>query len=301
MTMTSSLHRSKRAAAGLLLAAIIGSTLLSACGDDDSDASSAPSNQITVTITDGAFAVAGRSDVGGTVRVVNDGTQMHMMAVARFKPGHDANELRAAASSGDFQALDALVEQVSPAMNVFIAPGRSIGISSARLAAGDYALVDFLPAEGEGMPNVASGMVGTLTVTGGEAPELDPDARYEIHAGSAISGPTSLNHGPNVLELTASGEVDKLEPALFELPASAALAATLDEIDLALSADGGPPAGFGQQFASKFVATMWAFANVRTTYLVIDLDPGSYRLAAIDTEAEAPHVEPTEQLAITVT
>lgn len=51
-----------------------------------------------------------------------------------------------------------------------MSPGESVELTVPNLQPGTYALVCFIPGEGEGTPHFAQGMVGQLDVVAGQAP-----------------------------------------------------------------------------------------------------------------------------------
>ncbi len=66
----------------------------------------------------------------------------------------------------------------------FMGPGESAEVTVPNLQPGTYALICFIPTEGEGTPHLAKGMVGQLEVVAGAAPAPPTaDATYRLAPG----------------------------------------------------------------------------------------------------------------------
>lgn len=142
-------------------------------------------NLVTVTASDFQFAAPATIPAGlTTVRLVNQGREMHHAQLVRLDDGHTVEEL---AQVGEHEGLPAWAHFVG-GPNVPAPQGFTEATMD--LAPGTYALVCFIPS-GDGVPHMMKGMVKPLTVvparqpSGARAPEADVrltlrDYAYEI-------------------------------------------------------------------------------------------------------------------------
>lgn len=138
-------------------------------------------NLVTVTASDFAFNAPASIPAGlTTIRLVNQGREMHHVQLARLDEGHTVEELmRLMESAGEHGPIPSWVHFVG-GPNV---PGPD-GATEAtvQLEAGAYALLCFIPS-GDGVPHVMKGMVKPLTVVPAEpsgALAAEPDARMVL-------------------------------------------------------------------------------------------------------------------------
>jgi uncharacterized cupredoxin-like copper-binding protein len=130
-------------------------------------APAAAPNLVTVTATEYAFAAPATIPAGlTTVRLVNQGREMHHAQLVRLAQGHTAADLVQLASHEG---------EPMPAWATFVggpnahAPG-AFSESTVMMEPGEYALVCFIPSP-DGVPHIAKGMVKPLTVTEAAASE----------------------------------------------------------------------------------------------------------------------------------
>ena len=124
-------------------------------------------NLVTVTARDFAFAAPEVIPSGlTTIRLVNQGTEMHHAQVVRLDEGHTVAELMDLAARGEGEGLPAWAHFVGgpnvPAPNGF-------NEATMQLQAGAYALVCFIPSP-DGVPHMMKGMVKGLTVVPATVP-----------------------------------------------------------------------------------------------------------------------------------
>lgn len=288
-----------RRAAAIALATTMG---LTACGNDDGGGSAGEAivEPVEVTMTDHAYDISGTLHPGGTLLVRNDGNETHMMVMARLHDGVTLDELLETFRSDDESAADALVDPIGAPGNV-LTPGHQLQITAPDLGAGTYAMVCFLGTEGDGTPHVFNGMAATLTVEGDEVAPPDPDAEYAASPDQAIKGPTQLDAGHRVLRITASGEAKDLEVSLWRVDNDQTLAEVRNRVNELATADV-PDVGSGREAAEHLIGVVNPFGDSSRLLLGVDLDPGTYILAAINTEDDGePQGGTAEQIRIVVT
>ena len=110
-----------------------------------------------------AYVLPARIEGGAvTMRFANTGEELHEYALAKLtKPGA-VGELREAIAEQDRERFAELVDDVGGVPT--LSPGEEVAITR-ELAAGTYVLLCFVPSS-DGMPHVAKGMVGELTIPG---------------------------------------------------------------------------------------------------------------------------------------
>lgn len=169
----------------------------------------------------------------------------------------------------------------------FMSPGESAEVSAANLQPGSYALVCFIPTEGEGTPHFGKGMVGQLEVVAGPAPAPPTaDATYKLAAGKAVEGPATLTAGRHVLKFEAAPGSEQLEPALARLNQGTTFA-QLDAAFVELFESEEPPEkGSATKVPGQVVYGGFDLEGVTSFYLTVDLKPGNYVIMAEDTDEE---------------
>jgi hypothetical protein len=138
-------------------------------------AGAAGSNALTVTAGEYAYQLKGSVKAGWVqLNFVNAGSESHMMAMARLKPGVTAAQVKTALLSDDPNAGNDLVVgdgNFGPTPGL-LGPGQKTGIIT-KMAAGHYAMFCFLPAP-DGQPHIAHGMVRTFDVAKGKSSLTPP-------------------------------------------------------------------------------------------------------------------------------
>lgn len=310
--------RSKRLSP--LLAVLVLSVALAACGSDSEgggSSSSSPtpksggSDTVDVSMGEFAFNVSGKLTAGGRIQLSNKGEEMHMMGVVKLKDGVTVAKVKEtlakADPSGQEDPLKALTDGEVGWPGSIVTPGHELTISAANLEPGRYGLICYLPSEGKGTPHFAQGMVGELEVVAGKAvPAPKPDATYKLTVGKPLEGPGTLKAGRRTIEITGDGDVSKQEPQLV-MPQSAdqtpdQLDAVINEVFGGFESGSGPAVGTGKKGASLLAFAGFDFGGgVGTVRFTYDFEPGTYYLAAPDTDVEGPDRAPVEIVKITVT
>src|SRR5207247_1485564 len=180
-----------------------------------------------------------------------------------------------------------------------------VTVSAADLQPGKYALICFLPTEGGGGPHFSKGMINELTVAPGSAKATKPDATYTVTAGQPIKGPATLAAGTRTIEVTGAGDISKLEPQLVKAQSAdqtpAQISDFLGKYFAELDSSTGPEKGAGKKIGEYIVFAGFDLNDNKTVAFTYDFEPGTYYLAAPDTDTEkSPTAVPTELTKITV-
>jgi uncharacterized cupredoxin-like copper-binding protein len=295
------MRRTTMVAAALMLV-----IALAACGTDKkaTATSSAADTTAEIQLTDYAYSVTGTPTAGGTLRLRNTGTEMHMMGVGKLKAGKTIEDVRTALKSDDDTAVNSVLDERSLPGGL-ISPGHAVELTTTALDPGSYAMICFLPVEGVGEPHFARGMVGALNIGAGTPTRPTTDADYQVAPGKAITGPTELKAGHHVFHVSAAAGSEGLEPALAKLPDGKTFDEVFTEtnttVDAAFSAETGPPKGLGKQVAETLYWALHDFKDVTELSVGVDLEPGTYVLAAPDTDLETQPASQTNYITIKVT
>lgn len=141
-------------------------------GSDAAQAAPAAATQNVVTVRASEAGDRMTYHITGTPRpglvsieFVNTGKYAHEMTLSLMKPGVTLAQLKSALTKSERAAQALLVdpggEITGPSI---VGPGNKVKVAT-RLAAGHYAVTCFLPGP-DGMPHVAMGMLGEVTVDG---------------------------------------------------------------------------------------------------------------------------------------
>jgi hypothetical protein len=123
---------------------------------------------VTITASDYAFAAPATVPAGlTTVRLVNQGKEMHHAQLVRLDEGHTVQELMQAGGGPVPEWAHFVGGPNVPAPNGFTE-------ATMQLQAGNYALLCFIPSP-DGVPHLMKGMVKALTVVeSADAPQAQP-------------------------------------------------------------------------------------------------------------------------------
>jgi hypothetical protein len=190
------------------------------------------------------------------------------------------------------------------APGTFMGPGQKADITVPSLAEGTYAMICFIPVEGdaEETPHFARGMVGQITVAGDKAAEPTADATFRVELGKAITGPTTLTAGRRVLKFEAVGDAGEAEPGLAKLNPGA----TPGDINRAFEEFEEEdsfilPVNAASMIPGQLIASVFDFEDADAIYLGVDLTAGTYGIDAHDSDVEDPPADSIEQATFTVT
>ncbi|HUQ62514.1 MAG TPA: hypothetical protein VM121_02020 [Acidimicrobiales bacterium] len=174
----------------------------------------------------------------------------------------------------------------------FMGPGQSADLTVPSLGAGTYALVCFIPTEGEGMPHFAKGMLNQFEIVEGTVPAPTSSATYKVAPGKAIEGPATLTPGRHTLKFEAASGSENLEPGLAKLDPGTTWE-QVDEAFIKIFGEGEsdedappPPKGAASQVPAKIVFGAFDLEAITTYYLATDFSAGDYIINAADTDVD---------------
>ena len=314
---------------------------LAACGDDEPNAADTTttteaeekgSDSIKITYQDYAYEVSGPLTAGGTIEFANAGTEFHMISAIKLKAGKTLEDVRSlltklseengeegadattttteakssATTAGDEgggeeeDPFAALGDDPGLPGNV-MGPGSEAAVTLPDLEPGNYAIMCFIPTEGEGAPHFTKGMVNELKVVEGKTPATpSADATYKVAAGKAVEGPATLTAGKHTLKIEGSGDAGELEPGI----AKANAGTTFAQLDKALSdlfeSDTPPPKGAASKVPGELTFAGFDLRKSSGYYLTVDLEPGNWFLVAEDSDDEDDPSPPKELIQIKV-
>jgi hypothetical protein len=250
----------------------------SGCGDDDDDEAAGEGGDAppvyTITASEAGeqatFTVP--SDMKGgviTIRIENDGQNLHDFQLAEAVPGHTLQELLAQVTSEEAPLEDWVVA----AGGVGATPPGQANEATLDLEPGTYWYFS-TESSGEGeetVPDAAAGMAGELTLTGDSGAEF-PDASAEIGAVDYSFDLDGLEEGDNSVEFSNEGK--QLHHALLVPVAAGKTFATAKEALLSEEEpEGPPPVDFENAVATPVVSPGHRMvANMRLgkgTYVVV--------------------------------
>lgn len=258
-----------------------------------------------IRMVDYGFLVTGTLVQGGTVRFANEGRELHMVEPFKLKEGKKASDVVAALQLPDEaaseQAFMAAMDEVDSVTRGIFTPG-TVDVP-VDLAPGNYALVCFVPTAGEGMPHALKGMVNEVTVAApaGAPPTPEPaDATYEVTKGKAVEGPATLTRGRHVIELEGANGTEELNPTLVKLDEGKKFGDVVGTVDQLFVAEEPPAKGYLEEWPGELPFALGDIGATKSVTLALDLEPGTYVLAAFDTDADQISTNPPEQITITV-
>ncbi|HYR07657.1 MAG TPA: hypothetical protein VEQ60_07805 [Longimicrobium sp.] len=234
-------------------------------------------NLVTVTANEYAFAAPASIPAGlTTVRLVNQGKEMHHVQLVRLDPGHTVAELLELAKS-EGEPIPAWARFVG-GPNVH-APGAH-SETTVELPAGEYALVCFIPSP-DGVPHIAKGMVKPLTVTPASVEAQAPAADVRLTLTDyAFNIAPELTAGRHTLQVTNAAA----QPHEFVLMRLAPGKTAQDVLAWVQAMQGPPP-------ATPMGGTSFLSAG-ESNLMTADFEAGEYALLCFVPDAKdgKPHV-----------
>lgn len=236
----------------------------------------AAANLVTVTTTEFAFAAPATIPAGlTTVRLVNQGKEMHHVQLVRLDEGHTVQEL---SQVKEGQPIPDWVHFVG-GPNAH-APGASSEATMV-LEAGTYALVCLIPSP-DGVPHIAKGMVKPLTVTPAENQGQlgEADVRMTL-TDYAFEIAPELTAGRHTIHVTNAAA----QPHEFVLMRLAPGKTPQDMM-------GWMQAGMQGQPPAMPIGGTSLLSQGQSNLMTLDLEPGEYALFCFVPDAKdgAPHV-----------
>lgn len=170
-----------------------------------------------------------------------------MAGLAKLKEGATVEQLTEALKNSEDSEEDpteAFIEEPIDSPGHILQPGATQSITVDVLSAGNYVMLCFIPAEGDGAPHFAKGMVSGFEVEDAESGAEEPDADAEIvlpDDAEPTGVPTDLEAGEHTFKVTSSGSKGK-DFIVAQLKEENAFDA-FDTYFEAFDAEGGPPKG----------------------------------------------------------
>ena len=193
-----------------------------------------------------------------------------------------------------------ILEELGLPGNV-MGPGESVELTVPSFQPGTYAMICFLPTEGEGTPHFAKGMVGQLEVVAGTPPPPPTaDVTYKVATGKAVEGPATLTAGRHTIKFEAAAGSAQLEPSIARLNAGATFARLETALESLFEGDAHPAKGAAARLPGQVVFGGFDLLAVTEFYLTVDLKAGNYVIVAEDTDVESPGA-PKEIISVRVT
>jgi uncharacterized cupredoxin-like copper-binding protein len=236
-------------------------------------------NVVTITAADFNYQSPATIPAGmTTLRLVNNGTEMHHVQLVRLDDGHTVEEL--------MQGMATHAGPPPPWVHFVGGPNTPVpggGVSEATLdlQAGTYAMICFIPSK-DGVPHVAKGMVKPLTVTPATgatagAPVADVDMNLTDYA---FGTNTALTAGRRTIKVQNLAEQPH-EVILVQL----APGKSLHDMMAWLMNENGPPPG-------RPVAGTTGIDRGGVNYITADFAPGEYALLCMlpDARDGKPHI-----------
>lgn len=296
-------------------------TVLAACGDDGDDGEATGgtattavvagtgSDAVDVTMTEFAYAVSGPLSSGGTIRLRNAGQEIHMMGLARLREGKtiaDATTVldglvAGTAEEGQDPFADVFEGELG-APSALVMPETTTEVTVPTFGEGRYAMICFIPVEGETTPHFAKGMIGQLTVVGDQAAEPTADAVYSLEPGQPVTGPSTLSAGRHVIKFEAGPGSEGLEPAMAK-PDPGKTVADINRTFESFEQDGETilPANAASLLPGEIIFSIFDLYEADELYVGVDLSPGTYVIDVHDTDVEDGSDDPIEQATVIVT
>jgi uncharacterized cupredoxin-like copper-binding protein len=234
---------------------------------------------LEVAAHDFAFRTARSTPAGvTTIRLKNDGPELHHVQLVRLAAGHTVDELVSAMKTQGERLPEWATLAGGPNSP---APGGT-SETTVVLQAGQYAVICVIPSA-DGVPHVMKGMIAPLTVTAasGAAPVAEPAADVHVTLTDyAFAVTPTLSAGKHVLrvENTASQPHEVFFVKLVEGKGAPDMVNWIEKPQ-------GPPPG-------QPVGGTSTFATGEVNFVSLDLAPGRYGLYCFAPDAKdgLPHV-----------
>jgi uncharacterized cupredoxin-like copper-binding protein len=244
----------------------------------DSTAPAAAPRVVTVTASDFAFQLPDTVDAGfTTLRLVNDGPDLHHVQLVRLDPGHTMEELMAAMKTPG---------PPPPWLHDVGGPNSPVPGDTAEtgldLTAGHYVLLCMIPGP-DGVPHIMKGMAHGLVVkpavvrVADSAPAADVNLTLDDYT---FTLSTPLTAGRHVIRVTNQASQSHEVLIVKLAPGKTAQ----DVVNWVEHRDGPPP--------GEPVGGTTALANDVANYVTTDLTPGEYAFLCFIPDAAdgRPHV-----------
>ena len=201
----------------------------------------------------------------------------------------------------DENPFDEVGEEVGLPGNV-MAPGAAASVTLPDLEPGTYAILCFIPTEGEGTPHAAKGMINQFEVVEADAAPAEPtaDATYKVEKGKAVAGPATLTPGEHTIKFEGVGDASELEPAIFRINPGTSLTQFDQKLTQLFESEEPPPKGAAASIPGLILWSGFDLEDTTSYYVTVDLEPGNYVIAAEDSDEEDAPAIPKELIQVKV-
>ncbi|MGH9281788.1 MAG: hypothetical protein ACRD0S_02505 [Acidimicrobiales bacterium] len=289
-----------------MVIAALAAAALGACGDDDDDETSSATNttattaaeegenELSVEMVDYGYKIEGTLKAGlTTITSTNAGKEWHMMGVGKLKAGATVEQLATALqnASPDSEADPAaeFIEAEIGTPGHILQPGATQSLTVDTLAPGNYAMLCFLPTEGEGTPHFAKGMIGGFEVAAGESGAEAPTEDVALTLGDEAEpagAPTELDSGEQTIKLTSSGSKGK-DFIVGQLKEGKAFEDFDTYFESQFEKEGGPAKGAAANAPGKILGSTFEVGPGKTIWLTVDVPEGeTYLVSTTNSEGE---------------
>jgi hypothetical protein len=314
---------------------------LAACGSDDdgnaadtttTEAEETGSDTIKITYKDYAYEVSGPLTAGGTIELENAGKEFHMMGVVKLKRGktlkdvqsllkkfseEDSGDSGSAEETTTTQAASTATttadgggEEEDPFAELgddpglpgnVMAPGAAVAVTLPDLEPGTYAMMCFIPGEGDGAPHFTKGMINEFKVVEGDAPAPPTaDATYKVAKGKAVEGPATLTAGEHTIKFEGVGDASELEPGFGRANPGTTFAQFNKALSDLFESDAPPPKGAAAKVPGELTFAGFDLRGINSYYVTATFEPGTYFVVAEDSDDEDDPDLPKELIQIKV-
>jgi hypothetical protein len=227
----------------------------------------------TTTTARGATTTTAQGATTTTARAATSSTARGSATTTSTTPARERNPF-----------VDVLEDNGGVPGGVF-SPGETAEVTLPTLQPGTYALICFIPGEGDGVPHFAHGMVGQLEVVAGDAPAVPTaDVTYKVAKGKAVEGPATLTAGRHTIKFEAAPGSDQLEPSLIRLNPGTTFAAVDAAFTKFFEGDKPPAKGAAAKLPGQAVYGGLDLGGVISFYVTVELKAGTYVIDAEDTD-----------------
>ena len=232
---------------------------------------------VTVHASEFAFTAPKNASAGTiTFRMVNDGKQLHHLAIIKLLNGKTAKDfMESMKKPGPPPAWTVAVGGPNA-----IAPGQTTD-ATLTLEPGNYILVCFVPSPGDPTPHVMKGMISALTITPSSAPGVNVPADVNIRLSDYKFGLSKpLTAGRHTIQVTNDAAQDH-EVLFVKLAPGATTKGLAEWVEAGMQ--GQPPA--------MPLGGASPLAKGRSSIVSLDLTPGTYGMVCFlpDAKDGKPH------------
>lgn len=262
---------------------------LAACGSDDDPAvegstttvAAPATNTLDVEAVDYGYKIEGEVKPGVvTLSSRNTGKEIHMVGIGKLKAGKTVADVIAAGKTGgggEGDPFEGVFDEEVDSPGHILLPGQqqSLTVSNV-LDAGSYAVLCFIPTEGDGAPHFAKGMIAGFEVADGTSEAKEPEADSTITLGdeSEPSGvPTDLKAGKHTFKVTSTGARGK-DFVVATLQAGKTVKDFDTFFESEYEKEGGPSKGAATKAPGKVLGNTFEIQPGQSIWMTVELTAG---------------------------